>query len=75
MLAEGRCIDAFLAAFDQVGWIASLFLAAPWTIATEGENAEAVVQAQLEAYNAYDIHAFMATYTGDAEIYEYPASR
>lgn len=41
--------------------------------AMEPETAEAVVQAQLDAYNAHDIRAFMATYAGDAEIYEFPA--
>jgi hypothetical protein len=46
----------------RLGGLLSLFLSAPWTIATEGEGAESVVQAQLEAYNAHDIHAFMATY-------------
>jgi hypothetical protein len=39
----------------------------------ETDTAETVVQAQLEAYNAHDIHAFVATYASDAEIYEYPA--
>ena len=37
------------------------------------EGAEAVVQAQVDAFNARDIHAFMETYASDAEIYEYPA--
>ena len=37
------------------------------------DSPETVVQAQLEAYNAHDIHRFMATYAGDAEIFEYPA--
>jgi hypothetical protein len=41
--------------------------------AAEGESAESVVQSQVEAYNAHDIRAFMATYASDAEIYEYPA--
>lgn len=40
---------------------------------TGTESAEQVVQRQLEAYNAHDIHAFLATYASDAEIYEYPA--
>jgi len=38
-----------------------------------GSSPEAVVQAQFDAYNAHDIHAFMDTYATDAEIYEYPA--
>lgn len=41
--------------------------------AKENDSAEAVVQAQLDAYNGHDIHAFMATYAKDAEIYEFPA--
>ncbi len=34
---------------------------------------EAIVQQQLEAYNAHDIKAFLATYDKDAEIIEYPS--
>lgn len=40
---------------------------------TGTDSAEQVVQRQLDAYNAHDVHAFMATYANDAEIYEYPA--
>jgi len=40
----------------------------------EATDAEAVVQAEIDAYNAHDIHAFMATYAKDAEIYEFPAN-
>jgi hypothetical protein len=36
--------------------------------------AEAVVQAQLNAYNARDIDAFLATYSDDVEVYDFPAS-
>ncbi len=36
-------------------------------------RSEAVVQAQLEAYNAHDIAAFLATYADDAQIFEHPA--
>ncbi len=35
---------------------------------------EAVVQRQLEAYNARDIDALMATYTDDVEHFEFPAT-
>ena len=35
-------------------------------------TAESVVQAQLEAYNARDIDAFMATYADDVKIFEFP---
>ena len=34
---------------------------------------EAVVQAQLEAYNARDLNAFLATYAENAELYEHPS--
>jgi len=33
---------------------------------------EAVVQRQLDAYNAHDLDALMATYADDARHYEYP---
>ena len=33
---------------------------------------EAVVQAQLEAYNAHDLDAFAATYADDVELIELP---
>lgn len=35
-------------------------------------TAEAVVQAQLEAYNARDIDAFIATYADDVKLFELP---
>jgi len=34
---------------------------------------ESVVQRQLDAYNARDIDALMATYADDIELYEHPA--
>lgn len=34
---------------------------------------EAVVQAQLEAYNARDLDAFLATYAENAELFEHPS--
>ena len=34
---------------------------------------EAIVQAQLEAYNARDLNAFLATCAEDAELYEHPS--
>jgi hypothetical protein len=34
---------------------------------------ESVVQRQLDAYNAHDIDALMATYSEDIEMYEHPA--
>lgn len=36
-------------------------------------DAQAVVQQQLNAYNAHDIGAFMATYDPSAEVFEFPA--
>jgi hypothetical protein len=50
-----------------------LLLQTHLTGAVETDSAEAVVQKQLDAYNAHDIRAFMATYASDAEIYEFPA--
>ena len=35
---------------------------------------ESVVQCQLDAYNARDIKALMATYADDAQQFEYPAT-
>jgi hypothetical protein len=34
---------------------------------------EAIVAAQLEAYNARDLDAFLATYAEDAELFEHPS--
>ena len=34
---------------------------------------ESVVQRQLDAYNAHDIDALMATYAEDIELFEHPA--
>lgn len=36
--------------------------------------AEAVVQGQLDAYNAKDIEAFMAFWAADAQLYAHPAT-
>lgn len=35
---------------------------------------EAVIQRQLDAYNARDLDAWLATYAGDAKQYEFPAT-
>jgi len=40
---------------------------------TSPTDAEALVQRQLDAYNARDIEALMATYATDAKQFEYPA--
>lgn len=37
-------------------------------------SAEAVVQSQLDAYNARNMDAFLATYADDAEIFNFPAT-
>jgi hypothetical protein len=34
---------------------------------------ETVVQRQLDAYNAHNIEAFMATYAEDAQLFEHPS--
>jgi hypothetical protein len=38
------------------------------------DEASAVVQRQLDAYNARDVEAILATYAEDAEQYEYPTT-
>jgi len=40
---------------------------------THTNTPEAVVQRQLEAYNARDIDALMVTYAEDIELFEHPA--
>jgi len=35
---------------------------------------EAVVQRQLDAYNAHDLDALMTTYAADARLHEHPAT-
>jgi hypothetical protein len=37
-------------------------------------KAEEIVQAQLEAYNAHDLAAWLATYAKDAQQFEFPAT-
>lgn len=39
------------------------------------DQPEAVVQRQLEAYNAGDIDAFLATYSPDIELFDFPGER
>ena len=55
-----------------ISLLAFLILSAPSNSA-EVTEAEAVVQAEVDAYNAHDIRAFIATYAKDAEVYEFPA--
>lgn len=42
--------------------------------ADSGKSAQAVVQRQLDAYNARDIDALMATYAADVLAYEHPVA-
>lgn len=42
--------------------------------AAEVPTPESIVQTQLDAYNARDMEAFLATYADDAELYNFPAS-
>lgn len=42
------------------------------TVTAEPSIAEQVVQRQLEAYNAHDIDAFLATYADDVKMYQHP---
>ncbi|MCW0232124.1 MAG: nuclear transport factor 2 family protein [Ferrovibrio sp.] len=44
------------------------------TLPIDPAVAEAVVQGQLDAYNAKDIDAFMAFWAGDAQVYVHPAT-
>ena len=55
--------------FGTVAVVAGLY-ACP-AAATTGP--EAIVQAQLEAYNARDLDAFLATYAENAELFEHPS--
>lgn len=41
---------------------------------TRSASPESVVQRQLEAYNARDLEALMATYADDAQLFEYPGT-
>ena len=50
----------------------AIALLTPMRLVAAELTAEAVVQAQLEAYNARDIDAFIATYADDVKIYEFP---
>jgi hypothetical protein len=53
----------------------AVFAIAPGATAATASSSgpEAIVQAQIEAYNARDIDAFVATYTKDAQLFEHPA--
>ncbi len=41
----------------------------------DAENPEEIVQKQLDAYNARDIDSFMATYSDDVKLYDFPNTK
>jgi hypothetical protein len=43
------------------------------TVMPPSNEPETVVQRQLDAYNARDLEAFMATYAEEAQLFEHPA--
>jgi hypothetical protein len=56
-----------------------VFLACGWLVAgsdimatSSSLSPEAVVQSQVDAYNARNLEAFLATYTDAARLYEWP---
>jgi len=49
-----------------------LVLALPVFGLSVAPSTESVVQAQVDAYNARSIDAFVATYADDAELFEFP---
>ncbi|MES2017438.1 MAG: nuclear transport factor 2 family protein [Pseudomonadota bacterium] len=53
---------------------ACLALATVPALSADMPSAEAVVQSQLEAYNARNMDAFLANYADDAEIFNFPAT-
>ena len=55
--------------FGPIAVIAGFF--AHVAVATTGP--EAIVKAQLEAYNARDLNTFLATYAEDAQLFEHPS--
>ena len=55
--------------FGLLAVLASLFA----HTAASSNGPEAIVQAQLAAYNARDVGAFLATYAEDAQLFEHPS--
>ncbi len=51
-----------------------LFFSPLSAIADDTSAPDAVVQIQLNAYNARDIDAFLSTYADDAELFSFPAT-
>lgn len=58
----------------RIPLLALLFLTIAATIAADAPplTPEAVVQKQLEAYNARDLDAFVATYADDVQLFDLP---
>ena len=52
--------------------VSALFLLTASALLAADDTAEAIVQRQLEAYNAHDIDAFVATYADDVQLFELP---
>ena len=52
--------------------VGAVALLTPMRLIAAELTPEAVVQAQLEAYNARDIDAFIATYADDVKLFEFP---
>lgn len=52
---------------------AAVFGLAPNAASAAELDAQQVVQTQLDAYNAHNIDAFIATYAEDAQLFEHPS--
>jgi hypothetical protein len=50
-----------------------LFFTVQSASAADASLPEAIVQAQLDAYNAHNMDAFLATYADEAELFGFPA--
>ena len=76
-LAVGRCVFARHRLTRMIKHLcilaaSAVTLIAATPLASAEPTAESVVQAQLEAYNARDIDAFIATYADDVKLFELP---
>jgi hypothetical protein len=55
-------------------FVTALLLAPLGAVAqVNDQDPAAVVQRQLDAYNAHDIDGFLATYSADAQLFEHPS--
>jgi hypothetical protein len=52
----------------------SFHLFIDWNDSMSSNKPEAIVQAQLDAYNAHDVNALVAIYADDVEQYAHPAT-